>query len=451
MRTDGHEVRLNNILAALARFPSATYRALLPIGLAAMSLAGSICTAPAQESRSSLAGEQSAEAAKTQEYLQGYNLHYGPVSFQLESSLHVEFTDNAINSGIKRSADEIITPEIDLRSYWPLTELNALTFSLGLSYMYFVKNTQLNPDTPLISPGSELALLLYVKNFRFRFHERFSYVESLYYGLTYSQQLGQFINLVNLGTFGRIDNFAGFTSDWDLNTIVLSFGYDHENFISTLSPLDYLTRASELFSLEADVVLGPKFRSGLESRAIWSAYDTEQIPDNWRARVGPFVDLSPGEQHLSLRAGGGYDEPLIPRKAGLATDYTPYYAYFRANHTVNDWLSYSLNVAHENQVGWNTANLATTYVGLSTSLRFIDKVELNPGFLYGLGKESGPYYTGQFYHENYDWFDASLGLVYHFGERWAADLRYEYLQKDSDLLNAGLYRNRLTGGVAYRF
>lgn len=314
-----------------------------------------------------------------------------------------------------------------------------------------MKNTALNGGAPLISPDSEVALVLYVKNLRFRFHESFSYQESLYTGGAYSQQTGQWINLQNLGTFGRIDNLAGLLADWDLGAFVLSLGYDHENFISTLSTLDYLTRASDLFSSSLDVEVGPEFHSGVEAKASWNDYQTGQLTDHWRARVGPFVDVSPGE-HVDLRAGGGYDGVFIPpNAAGLATHSTPYYAYGRATHTVNDWLDYSLTVAHENQLGWNTANVEATYVGFSTSLKFIDRVKLTPAFYYGLGNESGPTYAGNLYHENYSYFQVSLGLAYHFGERWTADLRYDYVQKDSDVFHYGYYRNRFTAGVTYRF
>jgi len=420
-------------------------------GLASIEFKGCVCSAGAQEVPDSLTGEKSAELAKKHEIAPNYNLYWGPVSFQLESAVHVEFTDNVLNSGVNRSSDEIIRPEVDLRSYWPITDLNALTLSLGVGYEYYVKNTVLNVDSPLISPDSEIALVLYVKNLRFRFHEAFSYQESLYYGASYSQQSGQFINLQNLGTFGRIDNVAGLTADWDLGAFVLSLGYDHENFISMLSTLDYLTRASEQFSSSIDVAVGPQLHSGVEAKASWNDYQSDQLPDHWRARVGPFVEASPGE-YVKLRAGGGYDGVFIPpNAAGLATDSTPYYAYGRATHTVNDWLAYSLSVAHENQLGWNTANMEATSVGLSTTLKCIDRVELTPAFYYGLGKESGPNYAGNLYHENYAYFQVSLGLAYRLGERWTTDLRYDYMQKDSDLNLAGYYRNRVTAGVTYRF
>jgi hypothetical protein len=429
----------------------ALLRGLAPALLVGASLGGLVPSASAQEAPDSLTGERSAELAKKHEIAPNYNLYWGPVSFQLESALHVEFTDNALNSAVNRSSDEIIRPEVELRSYWPITDLNALTLSLGVGYEHYVKNTVLNVDSPLISPDSEIALVLYVKNLRFRFHEAFSYQESLYYGASYSQQSGQFINLQNLGTFGRIDNVAGLTADWDLGAFVLSLSYDHENFISMLSTLDYLTRASDLFSSSIDVAVGPELHSGVEAKASWNDYQTDQLSDHWRSRVGPFVEASPGE-YMKLRAGGGYDGVFIsPNAAGLATDSTPYYAYGRATHTVNDWLAYSLSVAHENQLGWNTANLEATYMGLSTSLKCIDRVELTPAFYYGLGKESGPNYAGNLFHENYSFFQVSLGLAYRLGERWTTDLRYDYMQKDSDLNLAGFYRNRFTAGVTYRF
>jgi hypothetical protein len=438
------------LIPSFSSLPGAALRGLAPFLLVSAVLAWSVRPASAQEVPDSLTGEKSAELAKKHEIAPNYNLYWGPVSFQLESAVHVEFTDNVLNSGVNRSSDEIIRPEVDLRSYWPITDLNALTLSLGVGYEYYVKNTVLNVDSPLISPDSEIALVLYVKNLRFRFHEAFSYQESLYYGASYSQQSGQFINLQNLGTFGRIDNVAGLTADWDLGAFVLSLGYDHENFISMLSTLDYLSRASEQFSSTIDVAVGPQLHSGVEAKASWNDYQSDQLPDHWRARVGPFVEASPGE-YMKLRAGGGYDGVFIPpNAAGLATDSTPYYAYGRATHTVNDWLAYSLSVAHENQLGWNTANMEATSVGLSTTLKCIDRVELTPAFYYGLGKESGPNYAGNLY-ENYAYFQVSLGLAYRLGERWTTDLRYDYMQKDSDQHYYGFYRNRFTAGVTYRF
>src|ERR1039458_10217797 len=153
-------------------------RALLIIVTACVAL---ISSATAQEVTDSLTGEKSAELSKKREIAPNYNLNWGPVSFQFDSSLGVEFTDNVFNSSVNRSSDVIFRPLVKLNSYWPITDLNALTLSLGVGYEYYVRNTQLNSSAPLVSPDSEIALVLYVKDLRFRFHEAFSYQESLYY------------------------------------------------------------------------------------------------------------------------------------------------------------------------------------------------------------------------------------------------------------------------------
>ncbi len=441
-----------HILAArsLTRLGAAVFRGLIPLAFVWAWAKGCVWSAGAQEAGESLAGEKSAEAAKTQEFLQGYDLHYGPVSLQVLCSFHAEFTDNALNSAVNRSSDEILRPEVKLNSYWPITELNALRFSLGLGYEYYARNTALNPSAPLISPDSELALVLYAKDLRFRFHEKFSYLESIYYGNAFSPQTGQFVNLNNIGTFGRLDNLAGIAADWDLSSLVLSFAYDHEDFVSYLANLDYLTRASELLSADAKFIVGPRVRAGFEAKGSWNAYDTQQLADNWRWRAGPFVDVSAGE-HVSLRAGGGYTEVLVPRTAGPGTDFTPYYAYGTVAHEVNGWLSYGLSVAHQNQYGWETANAAVTYLGIWASCRLIDRVDLVPSFWQGWGKESGPNYLSASWREDYDYSMPSLAAIYHFGERLTADVRYDFIQKESDVAFYGFHRNRVNVGVTSRF
>ena len=119
-----------------ASLAAAALRGLLLFGVAWIGLKGCVCSAWAQEERESLAGEKSAEAARKQEVMQDYNFQWGPASFQVLSSFHTEFTDNAYNSAVNRSSDVIIRPEVLLNSYWPITDLNALTFSLGVGYEY---------------------------------------------------------------------------------------------------------------------------------------------------------------------------------------------------------------------------------------------------------------------------------------------------------------------------
>src|SRR5439155_14718795 len=120
-----------------------------------------------------------------------------------------------------------------------MTELNALRLSLGLSYEWYLKNRALNADAPLVNPGSELAFNVFAGDFHFQLRERFSYQESLFFN-SFSGDNTRFYNFNDVGTFSRLNNEAGLDVDWDLNKVVMSAGYNHENFISTTSAFDYL-------------------------------------------------------------------------------------------------------------------------------------------------------------------------------------------------------------------
>ena len=130
-------------------FPFSLLRALLLLVAACTALKSSVWSAGAQEVRESLAGEKAAEEAKKREILEGYDLRWGPVSFQIDASLHTEFTDNAFYSAINPSSDVILRPEVKINSYWPITDINALTFSLGVGYEVPL---QKHPDQPQHPP-----------------------------------------------------------------------------------------------------------------------------------------------------------------------------------------------------------------------------------------------------------------------------------------------------------
>jgi len=46
---------------------------------------------------------------------------------------------------------------------------------------------------------------------------------------------------------------GGLNVDWDLNKVLFSAGYEHENFIPVTTQFDYLNRASEWFTASASL------------------------------------------------------------------------------------------------------------------------------------------------------------------------------------------------------
>src|SRR5439155_10397540 len=133
------------------------------------------------QNRGSLAGEEAAQALKRSISAEDYNLKYGPVRFQTEATLAAGYTDNVFYSEKNRRNDFLLNPEVDLNALWPITELNTLRLSLGIGYEWYLNNTVLNSDVPLINPDSELVFNLFVGDFRIKLHEKVSYQQSLFF------------------------------------------------------------------------------------------------------------------------------------------------------------------------------------------------------------------------------------------------------------------------------
>jgi hypothetical protein len=391
--------------------------------------------------QNSLAGESAAEALKRSMAAGGYDLRYGPVRLKADATLGVNYTDNVFYSHDAKD-DVMINPEITLGALWPITQLNALKLSLDLSYEWYLKNHALNSDAPLINPGSELVFNLFVGDFRIRLHERFSYQESLFYNSLSGENV-QFFNFNNVGTFSRFDNETGFDVDWDLNKVVLSAGYNHENFISKTGSFDYLNRASEWFTASAAFSLGDQAQTGLEAQASLHSYDQETIlNDNWRTRVGPFIELKLREK-VTLRAGGGYDTARYDAAALGNSDYENYYCYGRIRQDTR-LFSHSLTGGREHLLGDNANNMTTTYARYSISSPAIAHLELEAHLSINVAEEFGGAFD-----EKFTYYGAGFRAESQIQKHLRANLSYEFRQKESDLALRDFDRNRVTVSVTY--
>ena len=393
--------------------------------------------------RDSLAGETAAEALKRSFATEAYNLQYGPVRYRTGVHVGVSYTDNVFHSH-DRKEDVLIKPETTLSALWRITELNALRLSVGLGYEWYLENQELNGDAPLVNPGSELTFNLFAGDFHIQFHERFSYQESLFFN-SLSGQNARFYNLNDAGKFSRLNNEAGFQADWDLNEVVLSAGYNHEDFISTTGTFDYLDRASEWFNASARLALGDAVGAGVESQAGWHNYRREtRLNDNWRVRVGPFVEATlPG--NLSLRAGGGFQMARYDAAAPGNNDFDSYYGYASLNQDTR-LFTHALTAGREHLLGDNANNLKNTYARYSIHSPLIDHFDVGADVSVNFAEEFG----GDFA-EDYTYYGAGARVGAQFHEYWRADLGYEFRLKESDLAFRDFHRNRLTVSVTCSF
>lgn len=395
------------------------------------------------QTRGSLAGEEAAQALKESLAAEEYNLRWGPVRFQTQSSLGLGYTDNVFFSDENRRPDFLINPEVNVRAAWPVTDFNALRLSLGLGYEWYLNNTILNSAAPLINPGSELEFNVFAGDFRIRLHEKFSYQESLFSN-SFPGANEPFFNFSDVGKFSRWDNLAGLQVVWDLNQVVLSAGYDHENFIPVTTEFDYLNRASEWFTASAAFRIGDKAQAGLEAQASLHDYERETVlKDSRRARVGPFLEFT-AEQKISLRAGGGFDAARIDGAEG-DSDFETYYGYVSVRQETR-LFTHSLTAGREHLLGDNAANLKTTHVRYSISLPVLNHVDLGANLSVNFAEEFGGAFREQF-----TLYRAGLKVGYQFHKYWRTSLGYDFYLKESDLPLRDFSRNRVTWDLAFSF
>jgi len=401
-------------------------------------------TEPGPEPRGSLAGERAAQALKQSLTNEVYNMHWGPVSLRTETKLEAAYTDNVFLSEANRLDDYIIYPQVNLTAAMPVGQLNMLRASVGVGYEWFAKNHSLNSDVPLVSPGSEFLFNVFVGDFRIKLYDKVSYEQTL----TFNQQAGdqpRFYNFTDVARFDRFDNFAGVAVDWDLNKVIISAGYAHENFISTTQEFEYLNRASEWFTSSFNYLLGDRTKAGLEGAVgLHDYYSETTLNDNWRASGGPFIEarLPAG---MILRTGGGYEMARFDSTAAPGNDYDNWYAYGKISQELK-WLTHSLSAGHATLLGDNANNLRTTYLQYAISSDTIKNLQLEGYFSVNFSKEFGGSYFEEFRHYLTG---ARVGYLFH--KYFSANAGYELFLKDSDTPNLSFYRNLVTVDVTFRF
>ncbi len=81
-----------------------------------------------------------------------YNMQLGPVGLNVLPSMTMEVNDNIFFDEINRSTDLILHPQINLDAMWQVSRLNILTLSSSIGIQRFIKHTELNSDSLLVSP-----------------------------------------------------------------------------------------------------------------------------------------------------------------------------------------------------------------------------------------------------------------------------------------------------------
>ncbi len=392
--------------------------------------------------------EKVVEPEAIPESRQRYNLPLGSGGVNFNVGLRGIYVDNVFLTQTGARDDFVLVPECNIAGFLPVGRSNLVVLNLGIAYYQYFQNSSLNTGMPLINPNSELGFNVQAGDFRFRFSERFSYQESPVY-----ETGGEFFNVYNTGLFARYENRVGALATWDLHDLVVSAGYYHENLWAKDSFYNYINHASELFSADAMFALSPKLKAGLEAAGSIDCFDNAPLNDSWRARVGPGLRLDVS-QFIKVRLGAGYERIQYDSSEASALGISPentYYAYAGVDHEINRFFSHSLQVSHDNQLGYNAGNLAGTRVSYALTWRPNQSLSLSPHvavIFYDESFGSGP---PTLYHEKFNYVLAGFTARYQLGQHWRASLSWDYRLKDSEIESAGYAQNQVALGLMYQF
>lgn len=372
----------------------------------------------------------------------------GSGGLNFDAGLKAEYIDNVFLTHDNRKDDIILVPECDLAAFFPVGHLNVLALDVGLAYYQYLKNTSLNTGIPLINPNTDLAFNLYSGDFSFKFSESFSYQQSPVY-----ETGGQFYNLHNTALFQRYENRIGGLVTWDQNKLVMTAGYFHENLWSESSTYSYINHASELFSADAMLATSPRLTVGLEAAGSINNFVNSPDYDTWRATVGPAVRINLSE-FIKVRLGGGYERIQYDSAQASSLGLTPentYYAYGAIEHQINRFFNHSLTVWHDNQLGFNAANLEGTHLSYSLTWAPRRQLTISPLVSVGFYDESFGSSTANLYHEKFSYYYTGFAARYQLGPHWRASAGWYYRLSDSNIAGNGYDQNQVSIELLYQF
>jgi hypothetical protein len=413
-------------------------------------------TVRAQESlRNSLAGEAAAAVNRQQFESQLYT--YKTTDFKMLAipSVEVVYNDNVNLSKHQAQADEILIPFLNLSGTYLVSHQNQLSLAGGVGYSEYLEHGQYSRVR--VDANSELSLNVYVNDFSFNLHDRYSMVDDP----------GDEAAVSDTAYYGLFVNSAGATTTWDLRDLILTLGYDHQDSIATSGRFSYIDNAAELPLARAGYRFNSQLTAGVEGSASFTSYDQHVLNDNSSYSGGVYADWTPGKSiHLEPRVGYavylfdhtslsvpnfhelGVPQPR-PQETLETTDLSTWYAELTLTHAVTKAITYGLNAGHEIRLGINSDAIEDSYFRPNASWAISRRWNLNTSLSYEHGVQGVGNVSGNL-NETYDWFGGSFILSYLLVKKLMVSLNYRYTLRSSTISDYGFAQNSVGLKLSYQ-
>jgi hypothetical protein len=373
--------------------------------------------------QASLAGDSAAEARRNQQASPDYTFQKGDFKLLVTPSLGLQWNDNINLTKNSTESDIILTPAVGLNANYPVGSYNLLNLSVDFGYeKYFDHNEY---STWQLNSGSGVSFDLYVKDFWINFHDRVQYSQD---GAQQATVAGQ-----GAGQFGTFENTVGLTGTWDLNNVVLSLGYDHQNILAISSQFNQINQSSELFDAKAGLRVDSALTVGTEATASFISYQEDTLNNNNIYTTGLYADWKPGN-YFSVHSGAGYtfldNSQTSSSIQGQNVD--SWYANLTLTHDITDYLSYSLSGGHEITPGFQSDAVEDWYIRPSANWKLIRNVSLKTALFYEHGNPVGGQLSS-YTEDRFDWYGGEFDVSYSPMRKITMSLIYRLTTRSSNV------------------
>ncbi|MEO0454837.1 MAG: hypothetical protein AAFY98_11995 [Verrucomicrobiota bacterium] len=380
--------------------------------------------------------EQRTEAYQS---LENYDMNVGGLYLRMGAGFRTTFNDNIALSENNRQADLILSPRVNIGGLYQLTEVNALSFNVGIAYNFFAFENGASTDFPIITPDSSTDFTIYAgEHMRIVLYDQFSMLQD--------PIENPLVN--NTFDFGRFLNTAGVSAYWDINEDTqMTFGYRHTLVRSINNNFGFIDRMTHSIHGQLSHQWNDYIDTGVYASTGFTDFDQSFNNNNVITTVGAYI-ATPLSEHLTVRADAAYvfGDFESGGAFGDQQDLDSYDFQIALDHQLNEVISHTLTGGHTARLGLQTNFYEMWFVRHHATWNLINKVSLNTQAFMESGSESAAVVAEDFLR-----WGAGVTLSYQVSEDFRAQLNYLYIDKDSSLSLRDYYQNRVSVDINYRF
>ncbi len=369
-----------------------------------------------------------------------YFLKAGPVDFKANATMGVEYNDNIGLSQTNRQSDLILRPMLQIDSEWRLTTLNTMRFDIGIGYAKYLRHGSLDTNSILLDPGSQISFDVFVGGIlKLNFHDRFAILQN---------PIDE-PSLSNTARFDRFQNAAGVTGLFDFNDLKLVVGYDHFTYRTIGSDFNFLDRSEEQFFASVSTRMSDALTVGLDGSGSLVNYRLNINNNGTTVSAGPFAETSLSS-YTKVRLNGGWQAMNFDSggTTGDMSNYNGWYASLTVAQRLNQYWTHSLTVGREARLGLEVNFSEYEYVRYLAQWQINPRLSANFDAFVEHDDESGGLAQNS---ERSSRWGGGAGLIWRLGNKLTTDLRYRYVNKNSDLPLRDYYQNSILVDVTYTF